>query len=237
MIYGDFVQVKKLPLKIELISLNLTVTVLMVYYNLDPIAQAANAVAARDAAAARALLTQQQLQTCQEENNPYTRWGGGIHTNVEWAVNAPNPCLPQQKAATAAWVALQKLSGATTTDIAATEIGQNSAAPTSQDLQSAPAPQLATAFDPAGITDPAIPESEFSPQGMNNLWSPTSIEEIMTQIAMEMDNPPNDQDMLDLEDNLRKYRTWWLCWGKPLVKTEIKWKPKNQNWVGWWTPR
>lgn len=213
---------------------------------LDPAVQAANAIAARDAAAARFLLTSEQLAACREKNNPYNQWGGGINQDVTWAVDAPDPCRKQWIEATKAHQELQhaetQLSGTTTTSIPAIQVGARTNAPTTQDIASAPAPQLATSQDPVGLTDPAIPISEFTTpdQGMECDWSPSSIEEVMLQILEEMETnqiqitPQILETMDTIESNMQAMGKWW-AWsvGK---KAGIKWKPKNQSWVGKWLP-
>lgn len=212
----------------------------------DPATQAANAVAAREAAAARFLLTSEQLAKCREENNPYNHWFLGPAQDVSWALDAPDPCREQWIQATQAHEELQKaeqnLSGSTTGSIPHVQAGQQSNAPTSQDLAAAPAPQLATSGDPVGITDPAIPVSEYTvpDPGMDSMWSPSSIEDVMMQIAEELDAQGMEVDRqiltsLDLiEDNMRTYARWW-SW-TPGRRAGIKWKPKNQSWVGKWVP-
>lgn len=210
----------------------------------DPAVAAANAVAARDAAAARFLLSSEALAKCREDNNPYNQWGLGFQgLEPTWAVDAPDPCREAWKAATSDYYALQSaektLAGATTTSIDAAQASQRSNAPSSQDLASAPAPQLATSGDPVGITDPAIPISEYTvpEEGMECSWSPSSIEAVMEQILEEMEAEPSERSLAvleEIESNMRAAGMWW-SWNRGR-STGIKWRPKNQGWVGRWIP-
>ena len=158
-----------------------------------------------------------------------------------------DPCLEQERARYNAeqevQAANQKIAGATTSDIVAIQAGQKSNAPTAQDLASAPAPQLATAYDPVGQTDPAIPLSEFSP-GMQSLWSPMSIDSTMEHIleeieweAMEVEIREKVLVILDgLVDDMVTAGKWW-CWSKKKRKPlKVTFVPKNQEWVNHWSP-
>lgn len=203
---------------------------------------AANAAFVKEVETARMLLVGEQLARCRERNNPYNNW---FNQPTHQAMMQPDPCLYLEKKHN---YLQQKLAGATTSDIAAVQEGARSNAPTAQDLAAAPAPQLATAYDPIGNTDPAIPESELiihSP-GSQNTWSPTSLEEAMEIIASELDQieAAREASLLiqiqsildDIEGNARLARKWW-CWGPSRHKKRgLKYQPPNQNWVGRWTP-
>lgn len=160
----------------------------------------------------------------------------------------PDPCLAEERErydAERAVSETERMSGATTTDIAAVQAGQVSNAPTAQDLASAPAPQLATAYDPVGITDPSIPLSEYLPPspGMLSLWSPMSIDSVMEAIIEEMDWTQIEESVrtqvlviLDnLAENMDIAGRWW-SWGKGPKPLKIKFQPKNKGWVGRWSP-
>ncbi|QIM55916.1 NP protein [cachavirus 1A] len=187
-------------------------------------------------------MTSNQLAECRENNNPYN-WLGQPTIQAQFG---PDPCLEQERARWEAEQQLnQQIAGATTNDIAAIQAGQRSNAPTAQDLASAPAPQLATGYEPVGITDPAIPLSEFqvpSP-GMLSMWSPISIDETMELIldeieweAMEMEIRQKVIVILDgLVDNMHQSQKWW-CWGKGKKPLKLKFKPKNSAWIGKWSP-
>ncbi|QHB35440.1 putative accessory protein NP-F [Capuchin kidney parvovirus] len=155
----------------------------------------------------------------------------------------PDPCLYLEKKH---HYLQQKLAGATTSDIAAVQQSSRSNAPTAQDLAAAPAPQLATAYDPIGNTDPAIPEQEYhtpSP-GSLSIWSPLSLEETMNMIAQELEwerlQTQITQQVLqilqDLEENAAIAKKWW-SWGKRKTKKHgIRFQPPSQAWVGIWAP-
>lgn len=201
---------------------------------------AANAAFVKQVEAARLLLTGNQLAECRQRTNPYLSGGLAGSIGNQRLMFAPDPCAQEAKDHAAA------LAGATTKDQPAAQLSQTSNAPTAQDLASAPAPQLATAYDPVGNTDPAIPESEFvvpSP-GMQSLWSPSSIEEVMEKIWADMDWEELEEKMQiqvmeildDLEENARRAKLWW-CWGTPSpMPHKLKFQPRNQSWVGKWAP-
>lgn len=190
-------------------------------------------------------MTSNQLAQCREENNPYN-WMGQPTAN---AMFGADPCLEQERerhdAELAAQAADQRIAGATTSDIAAIQTGQMSNAPTAQDLAAAPAPQLATAYDPVGITDPAIPLSEYSvpSPGMESMWSPLEIDQTMEDILKEIEWETLEMEIakkvlviLDgLVENMVMSRRWW-SWGKGKKALNIKFKPNNSKWVGSWSP-
>lgn len=199
---------------------------------------AANAAFVKQVEAARVLMTGNQLAKCREDNNPYKGWLSGL--GAQRTMFLPDPCAQEAKDHAEA------LKGATVNDLPAQQASANSNAPTAQDLAAAPAPQLSTAYDPVGNTDPAIPESEFevpSP-GMQSLWSPSSLEEIMEEIWDDMEWEKMQESMQvevmkildEVEENARLARLWW-CWGKPETHSHrLKFLPPNGNWVGKWAP-
>ncbi|AXX39018.1 nonstructural protein NS2-L [Mouse kidney parvovirus] len=201
---------------------------------------AANAAFVKQVEAARLVLVGNQLAACRERNNPFQNW---FSPNPRQAMFQPDPCLYLEKKH---HYLQQKVSGATTSDIAAVQEGSRSNAPTAQDLAAAPAPQLATAYDPVGNTDPAIPEQEYhvpSP-GALSVWSPLSLEETMEMISQEIEWENLQaqiarqvaQILADLEENADIAKKWW-CWGKPKAKKHgIRFQPPSQAWVGIWAP-
>lgn len=217
----------------------------LVFWFIETAARLAAAVAAKEAAAARLILASNQLAECRENNNPYN-WMG---QPTRQAMFGPDPCIEQERerisAEQSVQAADQRIAGATTSDIATIQAGAASNAPTAQDLASAPAPQLATGFDPVGITDPSIPLSEYSvpSPGMQSQWSPMSIEAVMEMIADEMEWEKVEKSVrsqvlviLDgLVENMDMFGRWW-SWGKGAKALKIKLKPRNQDWVGRWSP-
>lgn len=92
------------------------------------------------------------------------------------------------------------LSGATVQSEQAVGQARAVPAPTSQDLAAAAAPQLSQTMDPVGITDPAIPATEFvvpAPQ-TNMLAVNSDVETVMDQVASYL----NNIDMEDLDDQI-----------------------------------
>lgn len=239
--HGDFAQRKKKCSEIECISLHGNIICMTPLLFTELVNMAANAAFVKEVETARMLLVGEQLARCREKNNPYNNW---LNQPSRQAMMQPDPCLYLAKKH---HYLQQKLAGATTEDIVAVQEGARSNAPTAQDLAAAPAPQLHTAYDPVGNTDPAIPESEMivhSP-GSQNTWSPTSLEEAMEMIAAELDQMEVAQTALqiqiqnilvDLEGNARLARLWW-CWGtRKHKKTGIRFQPPNATWIGRWTP-
>ncbi|UOH27062.1 nonstructural protein 2 [Galliform chaphamaparvovirus 12] len=194
---------------------------------------AANALIAQQAAAARLLLASQSLAKCREENNPFIPGNNpfGAPRNLMFM---PDPCETQEK----------ELAGATTEHMEAVALAQRSAAPTAQDLQAAPAPQLSSTFDPPNI-DPAIPESEhvIPAPDLENLWSPDTLQEIMDLLAMELEtshpgslNEPEIMDQLEIIWIQCTNFLHWLPGYYPKTRKPIKYQPKNADWIGRWLP-
>lgn len=194
---------------------------------------AANAEAAEKAAAARLLMTTQQLQACREENNPYT-WMGTPTRQAMWG---PDPCQEQMEA----------VRGATVEHQAAVAAAQISQAPTAQDLSSAPAPQMSSSYDPVGNTDPAIPDSEgvVPDPALNNPWSPMDVDDLMLDLLNRLEADGMEQEEVwirmrwlleDLEAALRSTKKWLWDGNAKAKWLKVQFKPKNQRWVGMWQP-
>lgn len=197
---------------------------------------AANAVIAKQAAAARLLLVADQLAKCREENNPYN-WLGQPTPQAMWG---PDPCeeLEREKAN------LENiLAGEKSLPQAAAQSASN--APNAENLAAAPAPQLATAYDPVGNTDPAIPESEFSDSGgsLQNVWSPITIDSLMEEIFGQVDWDQLEEEMQqavfmelgEIEDNVIQSRKWY-AWAPGKKQKKLKFMPDSLAWVGKWAP-
>ncbi|UOH27038.1 nonstructural protein 2 [Galliform chaphamaparvovirus 7] len=198
---------------------------------------AANAVIAQQAAAARLLMASQALAECRQQNNPYLPENMGIFgPNVRQLMYAPDPCETQEK----------ELAGATTAHAEAVALAQRSNAPTAQDLQAAPAPQLSSSFD-INDTNPAIPDVEFitpSPS-LENMWSPTSLDEVMAMIAEELERQSpgstSSSDIMEqlniIEENIVCFLSW-NPWDKQAKKRKrYQYLPKNEGWIGSYLPK
>lgn len=132
--------------------------------------------------------------------------------------------------------------GATTTDSAATAIGQRSNAPNQEDLTSAPAPQLAETTDPVPETRPEVPETEFQ-AGIQNrfndpLGSPDSLlNEILNafQNVEEMDWDPQEiEEMMEgIENQILNVRRFLIGGSaeKPIQLTQKTKKIKLGKFV------
>ena len=196
---------------------------------------AVNAVIAKQAAAARLALASQSLAECREQTNPYLPGNSGPFGPSRAQLYGPDPCLEQEKEYAAATVEHQD----------AVALAQKSNAPTPQDLQSAPAPQLSSSWD-INDTDPGIPISEFLvPQPfLNNSWSPTDLDQIMADIAMELEaqapGSTSDSEVEEHMDIIRHNMTCFLLWNpwdKPVRKRKkFQYNPKNKDWIGRWLP-
>nr|QMI57787.1 nucleoprotein [Pacific black duck chaphamaparvovirus] len=197
---------------------------LPIVFILDRVQQAANAVIASSAPAARLALAAQQLAECQERNNPRSLWlPGMVPQQAQWA---PNPCAEEENTL----ANLQQ------------DASGGKVVPAGN-LGAAVAPQLATSEDPTPSMDPAIPMSEFTaPEpGMNNMWAdPIDAPDLMDMIIANLPEP-TDQEMQDLDEILHRARMYqlWCPWGGPGVhnlKWKMQYKPKNQEWIGKWLP-
>lgn len=240
--HGDFAHEKKRCLETACTYFIGNITCITPLSLTELVNIAANAAFVKEVETARMILVGEQLARCRDRNNPYNNW---LNQPSKQAMMQPDPCLYLEKKYT---YLQQKLAGATTSDLAAIQAAARSNAPTAQDLAAAPAPQLATAYDPPQNTDPAIPESEaivHSP-GSQNTWSPTSLEETMCMIADELDQMQAAQTaaiqtqiqqiLIDLEGNAKLAKRWW-CWGKVKYKHHgIHFQPPNQDWIGRWIP-
>lgn len=177
-------------------------------------------------------MTTQQLQACREQNPAYT-WLGTPTRQAMWG---PDPCQAEVDA----------VRGATVEDQAAQQAAQIAQAPTSQDLASAPAPQLSSSYDPVGNTDPAIPDSEgiIPNPDLTNLWSPMDVDDVLLRILEDAEMEGSEEWLLrmiwlleDLEADLRATGKWTPWGSKPKAKwLNIKLNPKNEKWVGKFQP-
>ncbi|UOH27046.1 nonstructural protein 2 [Galliform chaphamaparvovirus 9] len=198
---------------------------------------AANAVIAREAAAARLLMASQSLAQCREQNNPFLPGNmGPFGPNIRQLMYAPDPCEEQEK----------ELAGATTAHQDAVALAQRSAAPTVQDLQSAPAPQLSSSWDVNNL-DPGIPITEFlvPAPSLESSWSPTDLDMVMEMIQMELDQiapgSPTDEEMIEQLDQIRHNLVLFLMWSPwdtpPKKRKPFQYQPKNEGWIGSYLPR
>nr|WOX03039.1 nonstructural protein 2 [Psittaciform chaphamaparvovirus 4] len=205
---------------------------------------AANAVIAKQAAAARLLMASQALSKCRAETNPYLPGNSGPFGPTRQQLWGPDPCQEQ----------MDELKGATTENAAAVAAAQRSNAPTAQDVQAAPAPQLSDAWVGQPMLDPAIPETEMivpSP-GQDNDWSPTTVLEVMEMLAAAL---PDEQEEMEtgeggstsssqsiwseldlIFENMIAYQSW-DSWKPPIrVRARYQYLPNNAAWIGSWLP-
>lgn len=203
----------------------------MVNLFLDILNKVVNAIAADSADAARQLLTAQQtLEACRNANNPGLPGNSWIQgARMQGSMWAPDPCQAEQDQVQA----LVEQGAAEGNQVATQQLG------------SAPAPQLTTSQDPVPNLDPAIPASEFvtPTPGANNMYSPLGSEELMEILMTAMREHPIDEDIImELVDPVAKaikYYQLWCPWGGPGVdnlKWSFKYKPKNSDWMGKWAP-
>ncbi|UOH27050.1 nonstructural protein 2 [Galliform chaphamaparvovirus 10] len=237
MISGAFAPEKRTLCVIACISSSSTILLKIPIIILELVNMAANAVIAQQAAEARLLMASQALAECREQNNPYLPGNTGpFGPNIRQLMYAPDPCETQEK----------ELAGATTDHAAAVALAQSSNAPTAQDIQSAPAPQLSSSFDVNNL-DPAIPETEWiSPSpSLVNMWSPTSLDQVLAEVAMELENiQPGSSSSSDISmelDTIRENITCFLSWdpwNRPVRKRKrYQYIPNNQGWIGFYVPR
>lgn len=186
---------------------------------------AANAIIAKEAEAARLLLATQALQKCIQQNDPRgpgNTWLGIVPQQAQWA---PDPCQNERDTV----AQMQEQTAA------------DSNVPALQNLQAAPAPQLATTQDPVPAQDPMIPESEFTAPdpGINNMFSPQLPGNLEAMILGELGEDV-DQEMRDqVQDLLNATRVvrMWCPWGGPGTwNLKLIYKPKNERWLGKWIP-
>ncbi|UOH27066.1 nonstructural protein 2 [Galliform chaphamaparvovirus 13] len=207
----------------------------MLLMSLELVNLAANAVIAKQAAAARLALASQSLAQCREQTNPYLPGNSGPFGPTRAQLYGPDPCLEQEK----------ELAAATTAHQDAVALAQRSAAPTPQDLQSAPAPQLSSTWD-VNDTDPGIPISEFLvPVPMlNNSWSPDSLDDVLAAIAMELEEiapgSTSDSEVEEQMEIIRENMVSFLLWSpwdrKPRKRKPFQYRPNNKDWIGRWVP-
>ncbi|UOH27079.1 nonstructural protein 2 [Galliform chaphamaparvovirus 17] len=226
---------KKLHLETVCGSSSSTITAMVFLILLERANIAVNALIAKQAAAARLLVASQSLAKCREQNNPYLPGNSGPFGPSRAQLYGPDPCLTQEK----------ELAGATTAHMEAVALAQKSAAPTAQDLQAAPAPQLSSSYD-VPDTDPAVPETEHivPAPALNNTWSPNSLLEIMDMIAQEIETSDpgwlTDAEMIDQLEIIYRQGLAFLHWLPGLYPTKprkpYKYQPKNENWIGKWAP-
>lgn len=202
----------------------------MVCLLLDILNQVANAAAASSADAARMLLTAQQtLEACRNLNNPGLPGNSWIQgARMQQAMWAPDPCAQEQEAVDN----LMEQGAAGGNQVATQGVG------------GAPAPQLATDYDPVPNLDPAIPMSEFvAPDpGAVNRFLPLSDQDLYEILMEAMRERAEDMELGDqiqaILEGRRKYLLW-CPWGGPGIK-DLKWtfkyRPRNHSWIGKWTP-
>lgn len=226
--YGDSVNKKNLCLEIESGSSHLLMFLKIVLSFLERANMAANAVIVEQAAAARLLLASQALAKCREENNPFSP--SNIFGPSRAQMWGPDPCLQQEK----------ELAGATVDHQAAQSAAQIANAPTAQNLAAQPGTQLSNTWEPSELFDEVLQNTNY-PE-LQSPWSPTSVENVMEMIAVEMEL--EDQEAWEQAgEELDKYRKnmlalhMWL----PNHQTYVLSKPlslklKNQRWIGMWLP-
>lgn len=190
--------------------------------------QAANAAFAKEAAAGRLLAAQQAYARCREENNPYLP-GNSLFGPTRAQMWGPDPCQEQ----------MNELAGATRENEQAAQLAQIQAAPTPQNIASAAAVQLADTWDNSELLDPVIMNVDL--EAVQNMWSPSSIEETMEAILMDLDlNVLSDEEMEDL-DRIHQNMIALIHWdpGYPTKPTKVRLQllPKKKGWIGSWMPK
>ncbi|UOH27074.1 nonstructural protein 2 [Galliform chaphamaparvovirus 16] len=182
-------------------------------------------------------MASQSLAECREQNNPYLPGNSGpFGPNLRQLMYAPDPCEEQE----------QELAGATQAHLDAVALAQKSAAPTIQDLQAAPAPQLSSSWD-INNTDPSIPISEFlvPAPSLESSWSPTDLDNIMAMIQDELEHiapgSTSDEEMIVELDRIRHNAVLFLMWNpwnlKPYKRKKYQYLPKNKKWIGSYLPQ
>lgn len=202
----------------------------MVYFILDALNKAANAVIANSQDAGRQLLAAQQtLEACRRANNPGlpgNTWIQGMRIqNAQWQ---PDPCQTEQEQ-------VDQLMEA--------DLGGGGDKVATMQQGGAPAPQLAHPMDPTPNMDPAIADNEFTVQnpGAHNRWLNLEPHEIVNMIIDQWEAEGNMPDTEMIDDILTQMRVvhMWCPWGGPWV-TNLKWTfkyhPKNSDWIGKWLP-
>lgn len=195
---------------------------------------AVNAAIVQQAADARYAMAAQALAACREMNNPFIP-GNSLFGPSRAQMFGPDPCQTE----------MNEMQNAAMNREAALLTAQTTAAPTPAAPHAAAAPQLSETVDIVDLLDPTVPETEFvvpSPT-LSNMWSPDSIEEAMIRIAQQLEQDgngpirPEDVEEMDLIfENMTQLLNWW-CWVKPKrQRKRYKFLPKNQSWIGKWTP-
>lgn len=187
---------------------------------------AVNAAIVKQAAAARLAMASQALRECREQNNPFLP-GNSLFGPTRTQMWGPDPCQTQEK------------------DLAeaAQAAAQISAAPTLQNQEVNPAPELSiTSTDHEGSQ---IPEFQTLDPTVQNMWSPDSVLEVMDQIVAELDgiSPESSSPSESIQQELAEVQqdmelvTMFLCWGKPPAKRRrYQFLPKSAKWLGRFLP-
>lgn len=203
---------------------------------LDVLQAAANAAIAKDAAAAKVLLQQQQLQECREANNPFVPELNlfGPPRNLMFA---PDPCQTQMRDLATAQEELEA---------AEAHLSELSGAPTPGVPQAALAPELTQTVVTENIGDPMITATESTtpdPYAIT-MWTPTSLEQTLDNIWEEMMSldipiPPPPEEMETEMERLRGNLVCLYAWvpkkGTKL-KSKFTYRPKNLAWINKWVP-
>lgn len=218
---------KKPCLKIECGNSHLTITAKMNSILLERLNIAANALIAEQAAAARLLLASQALADCRERTNPYLPGNNplGAPRNVMYC---PDPCQEEEEA----------LRGATQEHQAAQQAAQVSAAPDPAAATAAAAVQMSNTWEPSEFFDPVIMNADVP--SLESMWSPTSLEDVMEALAVQMEVESLGGDMEEEMEIVRKNMTALLMWS-PSHPTKARKKRyaltlNNAEWVGLWVP-
>lgn len=190
---------------------------------------AVNAVIAEQAAAARLLMASQALAACREQNNPYLprNFPLGPPRSLMYG---PDPCSAEEEA----------LAGATAAHQEAQQAAQIANAPAAAAVQVAPAVQMSDTWDSSELFDPTTMNVEI-PHQLDSMWSPTSIEDVMEMIALQMEvdeglNVSSDEEMEIIYTNMIALIHW-----SPAYKTHKRKGAqvhlKNNEWIGTWLPK
>ncbi|QGJ83202.1 nonstructural protein 2 [Peafowl parvovirus 1] len=180
-------------------------------------------------------MASQSLAECREKNNPYIPGNMGLFGPTRQQMYGPDPCEAEEEA----------LRGATVAHQDAVALAQRSAAPTPQDVQSAPAPQLSSSWEINNL-DPSIPMTELLvPQPfLNSSWSPTDLDEVMAMIAEELETQTpgssSSEEMIVELQGIRENMVAFLSWDpwKPVKKRKkYQYLPKNAEWIGAYLPK
>ncbi|QZW33716.1 nonstructural protein 2 [Psittacine chaphamaparvovirus 2] len=183
------------------------------------------------------LMAAQALADCRRETNPYLPQNSGPFGPSRAQMYGPDPCAEQEK----------ELAGATTDHQAAAAAAQISAAPTSQDLSAAPAPQLSDTYSALSADiDPAVPITEniVPSPALSNMWSPTTVLQVMDAIAEAMEaeaaanawqNADTSEEMEIIYQNCMALMHW-LPRAPARARARYKFQPKNDNWIGKFLP-